>query len=85
MYIDKNIIEELKAEFGLLENEMINTIINNTIWLCPEEIQKEWDDPYTTLEQMFEECYYIVKENLVLFCPPEWFWDGVQESKKELL
>lgn len=85
MYIDKAIIEELTDEFDSpVAHKILHTVIDNTSWLSFEDVKQEWNAPNTLLEEVFDKYYFIVEENKILFCPPDWFWSSVQEIEQEL-
>ena len=84
MYIDRAIIEELEDEFSIfMTKKIIHAVIDNTPWLSFEDVKQEWNKDYT-LEEVFDKYYFIVEENKILFCSPDWFWSSVQEIQQEM-
>ena len=84
LYIDLALIKFLEnKKFRSTDTKPI--IENCGIWRTPDQTRDDMGEPNATLEEMFDDHYFVIEDNKILFCSVEQMIDDIDEYVEEVI
>lgn len=82
LYIDLALIRYIEKEN--FRTTDVNKIMENCgIWRTPDQTRNDMGDPSATLEEMFDDHYFVIEDNKILFCSVEQMIDDIEVMVNE--
>lgn len=82
LYIDLALIRYIEKE-NFRTADVDKIMENCGIWRTPDQTRDDMGDPNATLEEMFDDHYFVVEDNKILFCSVEQMIDDIEVMVNE--
>ena len=82
LYIDLALIRYIEKE-NFRTTDIDKIMENCGIWRTPDQTRDDMGDPNATLEEMFDDHYFVIEDNKILFCSVEQMIDDIEVMVNE--
>ena len=80
MFIDLELVDEFNRKYKNKSNSsLIVLLLRCGIWFSADGIRAEQENFDLTLEEIFDEYYFIVDDNVIKFTNPDQLWEDIEE------